>query len=130
MNNKHQFQYIAINEHTREFHSDLAETLSEWIHQNIETKITINMLSAVSGYSKWHLQRVFKSNMGVSIGHYIINCRLEKACKSLISETVTICEVSIRLGYESQQSFNRTFKRVMGMTPTAYRDQVSVEHLY
>lgn len=63
----------------------------------------------------------FRELTGKSIGVYISEFRLMKARDMLEDTTMSISEVSERLGFRSQRYFSTFFKEKTGMTPTAYR---------
>ena len=45
--------------------------LKAWIDNNLEEKLDINTVADRAGYSKWHLQRMFKRQTGYALGEYI-----------------------------------------------------------
>ncbi|AYC18589.1 Right origin-binding protein [Dickeya dianthicola] len=92
-----------------------------WIENHLESPLMINDVTAKSGYSKWHLQRIFKKETGVSLGSYIRSRRLSKAAIELKLTNQTIQDVALRYCFDSQQSFTRTFKKHFGMSPGHYR---------
>ncbi len=63
----------------------------------------------------------FRELTGKSIGTYISEFRLMKARDMLGDTSMSISEVSERLGFRSQRYFSTFFKEKTGMTPTAYR---------
>ncbi|WP_042859331.1 helix-turn-helix domain-containing protein [Dickeya sp. NCPPB 3274] len=92
-----------------------------WIENHLESPLMINDVTAKSGYSKWHLQRIFKKETGVSLGSYIRSRRLSRAAVELKLTNQTIQDVALRYCFDSQQSFTRTFKKHFGMSPGHYR---------
>lgn len=95
--------------------------LIEWIDHNIEARLDLDTVSARAGYSKWHLQRMFKEHTGSPLGEYIRLKKLKKSADRLTSSNEPILNVAISLGFDSQQSFNRSFKRQYGMAPGSWR---------
>mgnify|MGYP002507294435 CR=1 FL=1 len=45
--------------------------LLAWIDDNIDEALTLDTIAFKSGYSKWHLRRIFNEAVGVSLGVYI-----------------------------------------------------------
>lgn len=101
------------------------QDLLTWIDNNLESRLDINTVSRRAGYSKWHLQRIFKEHTGYPIGEYIRAQKLQKSVERLIQSDEPIINVAIALGFESQQSFNRSFKRQYGQAPGAWRRSIS-----
>ena len=46
----------------------IIQSLVLWIEQNLESDLSLDIIAARAGYSKWHLQRLFKEHTGVVIG--------------------------------------------------------------
>ena len=68
--------------------------------------------------------RYFKENTGKTFKEYVLDMRIGYACKLLNSSMMNISQISATCGFESPVHFNRIFKRVTGMTPTFYREQM------
>ncbi|ORM68017.1 helix-turn-helix domain-containing protein [Pantoea rwandensis] len=95
--------------------------LIDWIDNNIEARLDLDTVAGRAGYSKWHLQRMFKEHTGYPLGEYIRNKKLKKSADRLTTTNEPILNVAISLGFDSQQSFNRSFKRQFGVAPGAWR---------
>ncbi|CNE58638.1 AraC family transcriptional regulator [Yersinia nurmii] len=99
------------------------EELIEWIEINLEKRPTLDDVAKISGYSKWHLQRKFKSIVGLQLASYIRGRVLTRAAVALRISRRPIIEISDELGFDSQQTFTRTFKKRFGTTPNHFRLQ-------
>ncbi|AJJ20288.1 MULTISPECIES: helix-turn-helix domain-containing protein [Yersinia] len=97
------------------------EELIEWIEINLEKRPTLDDVAKISGYSKWHLQRKFKSIVGLQLASYIRGRVLTRAAVALRISRRPIIEISDELGFDSQQTFTRTFKKRFGVTPNSFR---------
>lgn len=99
----------------------IVDSLKEWINSNIDKKIKIEDVAKKSGYSRWHLQRVFNKVTRQSLANYIRNKKLELAAKDLIEGNESVMEISIKYGYDSQQTFTRIFSRRYRQPPATFR---------
>ncbi|MCU6172505.1 helix-turn-helix domain-containing protein, partial [Enterobacter bugandensis] len=97
------------------------DELIEWIEINLEKGPTLDDVAKISGYSKWHLQRKFKSIVGLQLASYIRGRVLTRAAVALRISRRPIIEISDELGFDSQQTFTRTFKKRFGVTPNSFR---------
>lgn len=88
--------------------------LLDWIDNNLDSRLDIESVARRSGYSKWHLQRLFKEHTGYPLAGYIRAQKLQKSVERLTHSDEPILNVAIALGFDSQQSFNRSFKRQYG----------------
>ncbi len=57
-------------------HQDIIQTLIEWIDEHIDQPLNIDIVARKSGYSKWYLQRMFRTVMHQTLGDYIRQRRL------------------------------------------------------
>ncbi|WP_034911546.1 MULTISPECIES: superoxide response transcriptional regulator SoxS [Erwinia] len=102
-------------------HDDIIHTLTDWIDSNLDKSLSINEVAAKSGYSKWHLQRIFRSVTKKTLGNYIRERRLTRAAEALRQTQRPVFDIAMQYGYDSQQTFSRVFRRQFSQTPTAYR---------
>ena len=72
-----------------------------------------------------YLSRLFRIYTGMKIGDYINRLRIDEACSLLVTEDISVLDVSMRVGFESLRTFNRTFFRFAGETPTSFRNKKS-----
>lgn len=92
-----------------------------YIHENIATKISVNDIVSEVPLSRRLLESRFKKEMGTSIYDYIIRIRIEKIAE-LLSEGKTVSEAAFELGLTDIKNVSRSFKRLMGCTPSEYRE--------
>ncbi|AWO80509.1 hypothetical protein C1N78_18990 [Serratia marcescens] len=92
-----------------------------WIDNNLENDLSIDAISHRSGYSKWHLQRMFRAVTGRKIGTYVRERRLTRAAFSMRMTKISIVDIAVLYNFESQQSFTRAFKKLFGKAPGYYR---------
>ncbi len=104
--------------------------LQDWLENNLDKSLSLDEVAARSGYSKWHLQRMFRSVTGNALGSYIRTRRLSRAATELCLQDQSILDIALQSGFDSQQSFSRAFKRQFSQTPGAYRLQMAYTYPY
>lgn len=92
-----------------------------YVEDNFATGIDINDITKVSGYSRRHIQELLKQYIGMPIGLYIRRRRIIRASFLLRLTSTNMIDISFKLGFDSQQSFCREFKKTTGYTPGQYR---------
>lgn len=92
-----------------------------WIEDNLDKKLSLDDVAARAGYSKWHLQRFFSNETGITLAAYIRFRKLNRAAVMLKMTRLPIIDISEVLGFSTQQVFNRTFKCHFGAAPGRYR---------
>lgn len=58
-------------------------SILDWIEDNLESPLSLEKVSERSGYSKWHLQRMFKKETGHSLGQYIRSRKMTEIAQKL-----------------------------------------------
>ena len=102
--------------------------ITQWIDANIHCPLSISDVAARAGYSKWHLQRIFLKITGESIATYIRDKKLALAARDLVESQEGILDISFRYGFDSQQSFTRSFSKKYKTPPQKYRRLYAVKH--
>lgn len=98
-----------------------AEQAVAFIKEHYAESVGVGDIAEALSMSESHLSRVFKESMGYTLGEYLVNYRMSVACEMLPDVNLRISEVANRVGYGDQRYFSVVFKRIVGMTPNAYR---------
>lgn len=93
----------------------------EYIQKNLDSKISLDQAASVANMSASHFCRVFKKATDMNFSEYVSRVRIEKAKKMLLESNYTMAHIAYDCGFNSVTDFNRTFKKITGLTPTAYR---------
>lgn len=67
------------------------------------------------------LSHLFKAETGLSLGEFLANERLERAADLLRDTEMRVKEITFRIGYSREPSFNRAFKKKFNQSPQSYR---------
>ncbi|MDR9891417.1 helix-turn-helix domain-containing protein [Pseudenterobacter timonensis] len=92
-----------------------------YIEENLENKISLDTIIDYTGYSRRYIQILFKRHINMPLWQYIKYRRISRAALLLRLTSSKIIDVAFRLQFDSQQSFNREFKKIMNCTPLQYR---------
>ena len=91
------------------------------IHSRLDENVSLDELAMVAGMSRTSFFNAFKELIGITPKKYILNWKMIKS-KELIQNTEnSISEICKMVGYSSESSFNKTFKKYTLMTPLEYR---------
>lgn len=94
------------------------------IDKHLYDTLTVEQLSDIAHFSKYHFVRQFSDYMGISLFGYIRLMRLKRASFRLaINKEERIIDIALDAGYENPESFSRAFKNTFGQTPTQFRQQ-------
>ena len=107
--------------------SDASETLIQQIEQYLqvhycEPEFTVQKAASQFNLSMSNLSHYFKSHTGVTVSDYVESLRLNLAQKLLAETDKSVSEISALVGYLQSASFMRAFKKVLGVSPTNWRN--------
>ncbi|RUT45478.1 AraC family transcriptional regulator [Paenibacillus anaericanus] len=94
-------------------------TVCNYLEENYTKTITLNDLSDLTGWSKYHLLRTFTRKMGISPNSYLETIRVNQA-KKLLEQGIKPIEVTFLTGFSDQSHLTKFFKRQVGLTPKQY----------
>src|ERR1700712_2930551 len=83
--------------------------------------LDVDDLARAAGLSRAHFSREFRRAFGETPHAYLLTRRLERAAGLLRRSDRSVADVCMSVGLRSVGSFTTSFRRMYGMTPTAYR---------
>ncbi len=93
------------------------------VDRHYRDPLDLDRLARVAGVSKYHFARSFEATYGETPMRYLTRRRIERAQDLLRSANLTITEICMLVGFSSLGSFSTRFTRLVGETPSAYRDR-------
>lgn len=97
------------------------KVMAEHLDQPLNLKIIASRLRC----NPDHLSRVFRKAMAISVGGYLEQMRVERACALLRSNRLDATRVAYEVGFSDKSNFGRSFRKIMGVSPGTYRDSLS-----
>lgn len=92
-----------------------------WIEANADAVLPLTLLAERVGMSVYHFLRCFRGATGLTPHQYVLRLRLHRAALRLRTSRDTITHIALETGFGDLSTFNHRFRRLMGMTPGAYR---------
>ena len=93
----------------------------EYVEAHIDQDIALADLATMAGMSAHYFSELFKQSLQLSPHQYVLRRRIERARKLLNDPAITVFEAAVRSGFADQSHFTKTFRRVVGVTPSGYR---------
>ncbi len=91
------------------------------IYKCLDRDLRVAEIAEAANTSVSTLERTFKEHMGTTPKKFITQAKISTACERLINTKLSVKEVSASVGFADNASFTRSFKRLMGQSPTEYR---------
>ncbi|MCJ8008432.1 helix-turn-helix domain-containing protein [Lederbergia wuyishanensis] len=110
----------------RDRSSQVIDRICQYIERNLGEDLSLVRLAETFYFNPSYLSYFFKQECGSNLSEYIDKCRIRKAKELLRDRDLKIREIAANVGYTSAHSFTRFFKKVTGMTPKEYRENVLV----
>jgi len=104
--------------------SDVLPRAIDFIVENLPRIRAAEDISRHVNVSREHLTRQFTKYTGCTLWDFVTVCRMEKARELLRESTISVKEVSSRVGYTCLSSFFRAFTGHTGLTPNRYRKAI------
>ncbi|ANE47716.1 hypothetical protein SY83_17120 [Paenibacillus swuensis] len=109
--------------HGRSREDEIIEETLSYIESRYHENLCLTSLAELMFINQYHLHRMFKKKMNVTLGEYVTDFRLTKAKQLLLSTELTITEIGLRTGFSSPSHFSYTFRKNTQVSPKAYRNR-------
>jgi len=92
-------------------------------HQTEE--LSLDQVAKSVNTSKFYFCKIFKKATGINFTDYVSRIRTERAKNLMLNPNLRVSEIAYEVGFQSLTHFNRVFKRILGRSPTDYREQLA-----
>lgn len=115
----------SVNKKKTDYKSKQINDILEFINKE-STNINMSITFAAMKFkmSEIYFSQFFKSQTNENFSNYLENVRLEQACRLISDTNFSIYEIAERVGYSNDQVFRRAFKRVKGINPTEFKNNI------
>lgn len=101
--------------------ADIFLPICNYINQHCIEDLTLEQISSLAGFSKFHFTRLFREFTNTSFHKYLIGKRIVYAEQFLATSEFSISDIALRCGFSSPSTFSRIFRSVKGCTPKEFR---------
>ena len=110
---------IALQEANAE--PPLIQRAKKYIEQHKTDALSLRDVARALNVSTFYFCKLFKKSTGVKFTEYLSRVRIERAKGFLLNPNMRVSEIAFEVGFQSLTHFNRSFQRIVGRSPTAYR---------
>ena len=97
-------------------------TVIKYIHLKYSEQLRVEDISRACGLNRSYLSRLFHDATGSTIQDFLMTYRIKEAANMLRNSDSTVSYIAFAVGYSDIYTFSKAFKKKMGLTPTAYRE--------
>ncbi|SDU10933.1 AraC-type DNA-binding protein [Verrucomicrobium sp. GAS474] len=115
---------IAVEEETTE--PPIVAGAKRHIHDHLTTPLSLGEMAARLHVSTFHLCKTFHKSTGVPFKKYLAQARIDRAQELLAAPGLRIQDIAVQCGFGSVAHFNRTFRKIVGLSPRIWRDRKRV----
>ena len=105
-------------------HKNITNDIIQHLNDTVREPVKLQDIADKFSYSLSSIKRIFKNETGLSIIDYQNNNRISLAKHLLETSNTSIEEISDSLGFSNSCYFSRTFKKRVGISPSAYRKSI------
>ena len=114
----------SFSAYNKDYKNHIVVNVKKYIREHVEEKLTLNKVAEVFNISPNYLSVLFSKYNDAGFTDYINQTKVEAAKKMMKDGKLKIYEISDTLGFESAFYFSRVFKKVTGISPRDYMNQI------
>lgn len=123
---KKDFDFLTSKKYINNLNVEIANSgrlanVMNHIIDNFTEKITLEDVANIAGMNPSSFSRYFKSVIGKTFKAYLIERRINAACKKLVRTEENIAQIALECGYNTLSNFNKHFKGLKSMSASEYR---------
>lgn len=103
---------------------DIPTAVIAYVSEHFCEPLSLEQISKELGVCRFYLSRIFTQVLHTGFHEYVNSLRIDYAKKILQNTRDSILDVAIQCGFQNQQTFNRVFKEICGVTPSTYRKNI------
>ena len=93
-----------------------------YIGERAGDPLSLGNVAQALNVSTFHFCKTFRKATGITFTEYLARTRVEKARNLLLNPNLRVSEIAFECGFGSLGHFNRTFRKIVGSSPTEYRE--------
>lgn len=108
----------------------LYNDIVDYIKWSRSEPLKVSQIAEYFNYNEKYLSHLFRKKAGISLKQYMLAQKMELAKFLLTDTNQNINEISNQLGYKDSHNFMKSFKKIVGLTPTEFRNAYAKRLLF
>ncbi|MDO5971825.1 AraC family transcriptional regulator [Flavivirga aquimarina] len=119
-----------MNNNTKKTYIKRINIAIDYIENNLDKELSLELLSKKACYSPFHFHRLFSFITGETVNSFLNRKRIERvAAILLVGTTKSISELAFKYGFSSGNSFSRAFKKFYGISPMEFKHKGEISKI-
>lgn len=110
---------------TENIYQEKVNQVIDYISANLHQPLQLDVIAGRICVSRRQLLRIMRSALDESLYAYMARQRMERAIMYMQTEEMTLAELAARVGYDNPQSFSKAFRKLFGISPKAYINELN-----
>ena len=106
--------------------NELISNAKNYIRKHYSDDITMTQVADYVHLNPSYFSKLFRTKTGLTFSVYLTDVRISQAKQLLLNPNIKIYEVCEKVGFSDSVTFNRSFKRVVGVSPSEFRNQFNL----
>jgi two-component system response regulator YesN len=111
-----------IDKNVDEINNKTMRSILADVNENYCNELSLLALAKKYYINPSYISQLFKKELGKNFTDYILSLRIKRACELLSESNMSLPDVSQKIGYNDYFYFSKVFKKVVGQTPSQYRE--------
>lgn len=128
LSRSHEYQELSSSgfmNHYHPSHNSRINKIYAYVMNNFQSKMILAEVAELAHMNTSAFSRYFKKATKKNFVQFLNEIRVGYACKLLIDDDLSIAQIGYQCGFNNLSNFNRQFKKIIGISPKAYK----AEHL-
>jgi AraC-like DNA-binding protein len=104
--------------------SPMIAKAKSFIREHHAEDLSLPQIAQFSNASPFHFCKLFKRSTGLTFTNFLSRVRIERSKNLLINPQLRVSEIAYEVGFQSLTHFNRVFQKILGESPTEYRQKL------
>ena len=118
------FEDLSFKDDKKLMRLQQLQSALEYIATHYAEPLTLAEVATAIRYTPSYVSTLFVSKIGLNFKAYLDNIRINKAADLLGATQLTVTDIAAQCGFDNVRTFNNTFRRVVGQSPSQFRNSI------
>jgi YesN/AraC family two-component response regulator len=121
---------VYKKQHEHEKTTQIYNDITDYIGYHACENLRVSEIADYFGYNEKYLSTFFKKRTGISLKQFMLQTKMDVAMAELSDTNHSISQIAYNVGFNDTHNFTNSFKKITGLTPSAYRESYTKRALF